>query len=206
MTFELLSVNLYDLLKSHNFTPFSSELVRRLAIQVLSTLIYLRRRNIIHCDLKPENILLKQADKSGIKIIDFGSSCYSDEKMYSYIQSRYYRAPEVILGSEYSFHIDMWSFACVIAEMKLTYPLFGGEDEGEQVGLISEVIGLPDTRYYLKTERGALYFDKGPLKDRENEVITPGARPLRDLFPDTDFVDFLSQILVWEPTKRMSPI
>lgn len=58
---------------------------------------------------------MKQIDKSGIKLIDFGSSCYSDEKMYSYIQSRYYRAPEVILGYEYSFPIDMWSFGCVIA-------------------------------------------------------------------------------------------
>lgn len=53
MTFELLSLNLYDLLKSHKFTPFASELIRRFAIQILSVLIYLRRKNIIHCDIKP---------------------------------------------------------------------------------------------------------------------------------------------------------
>ena len=87
--------------------------------------------------------------------------------MYSYIQSRYYRAPEVILGYEYSFPIDMWSFGCVVAELKLTYPLFGGEDEKEQVGLISEVIGLPDKKFYCRTERGEMYFEKGSLKDRE---------------------------------------
>jgi dual specificity tyrosine-phosphorylation-regulated kinase 2/3/4 len=60
---------------------------------VLSTLLFLYKHRIIHCDIKPENILLKTSDKSGIKIIDFGSSCFSHQKLYTYIQSRYYRAP-----------------------------------------------------------------------------------------------------------------
>lgn len=50
---------------------------------------------VIHCDLKPENILLKGPNKSSIKVIDFGSSCFEDERVYSYIQSRFYRSPEV---------------------------------------------------------------------------------------------------------------
>jgi dual specificity tyrosine-phosphorylation-regulated kinase 2/3/4 len=61
-------------------------------------------------------------------MIDFGSSCFADQKMYTYIQSRYYRAPEVILGLDYSVEIDMWSFGCVAAELKLSYPIFSGED------------------------------------------------------------------------------
>jgi len=58
----------------------------------------LREENLIHCDLKPENILLKSPDKSGIKVIDFGSSCFANQIIYTYIQSRFYRAPEIILG------------------------------------------------------------------------------------------------------------
>lgn len=53
---------------------------------------------IIHCDLKPENILLKRKDKSGIVVADFGSGCLDKEIVYTYIQSRFYRAPDIILG------------------------------------------------------------------------------------------------------------
>lgn len=45
----------------------------------------MREENLIHCDLKPENILLKSPDKSGIKVIDFGSSCFVNERIYTYI-------------------------------------------------------------------------------------------------------------------------
>ena len=82
---------------------------------------------IIHCDLKPENILLKEPNKSGIKIIDFGSSTFHDERVYTYIQSRFYRAPEIMLGIPYDCAIDMWSFGCIVSEMLLGFPLFANE-------------------------------------------------------------------------------
>jgi dual specificity tyrosine-phosphorylation-regulated kinase 2/3/4 len=59
---------------------------------------YLKQLGIIHCDLKPENILMKQKDKSGIVIADFGSGCVEKEIVYTYIQSRFYRAPDIMLG------------------------------------------------------------------------------------------------------------
>jgi dual specificity tyrosine-phosphorylation-regulated kinase 2/3/4 len=93
--------------------------------------------------LKPENILLKQANKSGIKLIDFGSSCFSNEKIYTYIQSRFYRAPEVMLAIPYSAAIDMWSFGCILAELATGFPIFPGESESEQMALIIELIGMP---------------------------------------------------------------
>jgi dual specificity tyrosine-phosphorylation-regulated kinase 2/3/4 len=71
----------------------------------------------VHCDLKPENILLKGPTKSTIKLIDFGSSCFENERLYTYIQSRFYRSPEVILGMPYGMPIDMWSFGCILAEL-----------------------------------------------------------------------------------------
>jgi len=105
------------------------ELIRRFSIQILVSLKFLKERKIIHCDLKPENILLKHSGKSGIKLIDFGSSCYEKEIIYSYIQSRYYRAPEITLETGYGTMIDMWSFGCIIAELYLGSPLFPGDNE-----------------------------------------------------------------------------
>lgn len=94
---------------------------------------FLRENNIVHCDLKPENILLKKHNKSGIKVIDFGSSTYENEQFYTYIQSRFYRAPEIMLGIKYTPAIDMWSFGCILYELFVGTPLFPGEDEKEQM-------------------------------------------------------------------------
>jgi dual specificity tyrosine-phosphorylation-regulated kinase 2/3/4 len=104
----------------------------------------LKEENIIHCDLKPENILLKSPDKSGIKVIDFGSSCFYQQRIYTYIQSRFYRAPEIILGIPYTTAIDMWSFGCILTELFTGYPIFPGESEQEQLALIMEMKGIPD--------------------------------------------------------------
>ena len=102
-------------------------LIRHFAVQILVSLQFLHSLNIIHCDLKPENILLKQPNRSAVKVIDFGSSCLEDERLYTYIQSRFYRAPEVILGLPYSTAIDMWSLGCILAELYTGYPIFPGE-------------------------------------------------------------------------------
>lgn len=102
MVFELLSANLYDLIKKNKFRGLSLNLTRKFAIQILVSLYHLTEHSIIHCDLKPENILLRNISKSGIKLIDFGSGCFESERVYNYIQSRFYRAPEIFLGLEYT--------------------------------------------------------------------------------------------------------
>ena len=91
--------------------------------------MHFKDNQVIHCDLKPENILLRKRAKSGIKVIDFGASCTEGNIIYTYVQSRFYRAPEVILGIEYTCAIDMWSFGCIIFELFTGEPLFPGEDE-----------------------------------------------------------------------------
>ena len=85
ITFELMSINLYEFLKLNDFEGLTLSLVRRFAIQLLYSLKFLKENDVIHCDLKPENILLKDPSKSGIKIIDFGSSFFQDERVYTYI-------------------------------------------------------------------------------------------------------------------------
>lgn len=68
-------------------------------MQILDALTVLRESNIIHCDLKPENVLLKSLDSGEVKVIDFGSACFENKTTYSYIQSRFYRSPEVCSSS-----------------------------------------------------------------------------------------------------------
>lgn len=145
LVFEMLSYNLYDLLKYTKFAGVSLTLLRKFAKQILKALDFLARPDvdIIHCDLKPENILLRHPKRSGIKLIDFGSSCRSHKRMYSYIQSRFYRSPEVMLGLPYSVAIDMWSLGCVLVEMHTGEPLFGGTDQHDQMRRLVEVLGLP---------------------------------------------------------------
>ncbi|ESO04588.1 hypothetical protein HELRODRAFT_140298, partial [Helobdella robusta] len=153
ITFELLSMNLYELIKRNKFQGFTLPLVRKFAYSMLQCLQLLFTHSIIHCDMKPENVLLKQSGRSGIKVIDFGSSCYETQRIYTYIQSRFYRAPEVILGAKYGTPIDMWSFGCILAELLTGYPLFPGEDEGDQLACIFEVLGMPDRRLFESCKR-----------------------------------------------------
>lgn len=99
--------------------------------------------DVIHCDLKPENVMLLGADDHRIKVIDFGSSCSARHRPFSYVQSRFYRSPEVLLGCSYSYAIDMWSFGCMLAEMHTGTPLFNGRDQQEQMYKIVSLLGMP---------------------------------------------------------------
>lgn len=105
-----------------------------------------------------ENVLLKQRGSSSIKVIDFGSSCYSHQRVYTYLQSRFYRSPEVILGLPYGTPIDMWSLGCILAELYTGCPLFPGEDEIEQLACIMEVLGLPPEHIINHASRRRLFF------------------------------------------------
>ena len=194
--FELLNINLYELIKSNNLRGFSSSLIKRFAVQILQCLSFLRSHKIIHCDLKPENILLKQANKSGIKVIDFGSSCFEAEKIYTYIQSRFYRAPEIILGIPYTTCIDMWSFGCILAELTTGFPLFPGESEAEQLLCIMEVKGVPPQDILMVSTRRHLFFEGARPKvvpNSRGKKRIPGTRSLDEKVGINDplFLDLL---------------
>jgi len=158
ITFELMGCNLYELIKKNNYQGFSLNLIRKFAYSLVSCLRLLYRENIIHCDLKPENILLKAKGSSSIKVIDFGSSCFSHQRIYTYIQSRFYRSPEVILGLPYGTPIDIWSLGCILAELYTGYPLFPGENEADQLSCIMEVLNLPPSSVLECATRRRLFF------------------------------------------------
>ncbi|KAG5980504.1 hypothetical protein E4U55_003980 [Claviceps digitariae] len=160
LVFELLSVNLYELIKQNQFRGLSTTLVRVFAQQLLNGLALLNKARLIHCDLKPENILLKNLESPIIKIIDFGSACDERQTVYTYIQSRFYRSPEVLLGLPYSSAIDMWSLGCIVVELFLGLPLFPGSSEYNQVARIVEMLGNPPNWMIEMGKQAGAFFEK----------------------------------------------
>ncbi|KAF7311678.1 CMGC/DYRK/DYRK2 protein kinase [Mycena kentingensis (nom. inval.)] len=208
---ELLSINLYELIKANGFVGFTTTLIRRFTSQMLLSLSLMRHHRIVHCDLKPENVLLRHPAKSGIKVIDFGSSCLEHEKIYTYIQSRFYRSPEVILGMNYHMAIDMWSLGCILAELYTGFPIFPGENEQEQLSCIMEVLGVPDKEFVNRSTRKKLFFDPNGTPrvviNSKGRRRRPGSKTLAQVLRcnDDDFVDFIAKCLVWDPERRIKP-
>ena len=157
LVFELLSSNLYELIKQNSFRGLSTSLVRVFITQLLDALVVLKNAQLIHCDLKPENILLRTLQAPSIKLVDFGSACHEQQTVYTYIQSRFYRSPEVLLGVPYTSAIDMWSLGCIAAELFLGLPIFPGTSEYNQVSRIVDMLGLPP-QYMLDTGRQTREF------------------------------------------------
>merc|ERR1719326_227009 len=107
--------------------------------QLLEAVAYIHSLNLVHCDIKPENILIQSYSQVRVKLIDFGSSCFTTDYLNSYVQSRSYRAPEVILGLPYGPKIDIWSVGCVLAELWTGYVLF--QNDSVQ-SLLARIIGI----------------------------------------------------------------
>lgn len=211
ISMELLSINLYELIKANSFAGFTTALIRRFTSQVLMSLSLMRQHHVVHCDLKPENILLKHPRKSAIKVIDFGSSCFEHEKVYTYIQSRFYRSPEVILGMNYHTAIDVWSLGCILAELYTGYPLFPGENEQEQLACIMEILGTPDRYLIDRASRKKLFFDSTgsprPYVSAKGKRRRPATKTLGQALKCGDelFLDFLARCLIWDPERRIKP-
>uniref|UniRef100_A0A0D9VJX8 Protein kinase domain-containing protein n=1 Tax=Leersia perrieri TaxID=77586 RepID=A0A0D9VJX8_9ORYZ len=215
IAFEMLGHNLYELLKRNSLRGLQLKYVRTFSRQILDALVVMKDAGIIHCDLKPENILITPNVKTaaGVKVIDFGSACMEGKTIYSYIQSRYYRSPEVLLGYPGQPPDDL------LREAKSTGRFF------KQVGSIYpgiEVQNGPISAYRILTEEeieareskkpkvGRWYFPRGRL---DKLIYTYPWKNLNgENFPETEkadclaLVDFLRGLVEFDPNKRWSPL
>ncbi|XP_051529006.1 homeodomain-interacting protein kinase 1 isoform X4 [Myxocyprinus asiaticus] len=165
LVFEMLEQNLYDFLKHSKFSPLPLRHIRPILQQVATALMKLKSLGLIHADLKPENIMLVDPIRQPyrVKVIDFGSASHVSKAVCStYLQSRYYRAPEIILGLPFCEAIDMWSLGCVIAELFLGWPLYPGASEYDQIRYISQTQGLPPEYLLSAGTKTSRFFNRGP--------------------------------------------
>ncbi|XP_071759395.2 homeodomain-interacting protein kinase 1 isoform X2 [Centroberyx gerrardi] len=165
LVFEMLEQNLYDFLKHSKFSPLLLKSIRPVLQQVATALMKLKSLGLIHADLKPENIMLVDPLRQPyrVKVIDFGSASHVSKAVCStYLQSRYYRAPEIILGLPFCEAIDMWSLGCVIAELFLGWPLYPGASEYDQIRYISQTQGLPAEYLLSAGTKTSRFFNRGP--------------------------------------------
>ncbi|XP_037909201.1 homeodomain-interacting protein kinase 2 isoform X4 [Hermetia illucens] len=161
LVFEMLEQNLYDFLKQNKFSPLPLKYIRPILQQVLTALLKLKQLGLIHADLKPENIMLVDPVRQPyrVKVIDFGSASHVSKTVCNtYLQSRYYRAPEIILGLPFCEAIDMWSLGCVVAELFLGWPLYPGSSEFDQIRYISQTQGLPTEHMLNSASKTSKFF------------------------------------------------
>ncbi|CDR41011.1 CYFA0S06e00210g1_1 [Cyberlindnera fabianii] len=172
--------------------------------QLARAMLYLHALGICHRDIKPSNILVDPAT-GVLKVCDFGSAKRLEPKQVSvaYICSRYYRAPELIVGSQYySTSIDIWGLGCVLAEMLIGKAIFQGEDPILQLREISKLLGPPDKRFIFNSNpkyNGPLFSKplfNGKASSRFQKVLGNAGDKC---------VDLLMKVLVYEPEKRLSP-
>ena len=170
----------------------------------------IKKKQIIHADLKPENIMVDFHGK--LKIIDFGSS-YKErdvQRIYTYIQSRYYRAPEIPLGLGISTAIDMWSFACIIYELLTGKPLFRCKNEKQLIVGIIGVIDMPPDYLINKSTQYMKFFRFSSSKDKWVVIeklcpptFKPGYKKLSLI--DKDLEKVFNYCLQWDSVDRCHP-
>jgi len=177
---ELLRQNLYEfgksILESRGPLYFTRLRLSHITRQCLIGLKFVHELGLMHCDIKPENILLSSYSRALVKIIDFGSSSFITDRQSSYIQSRSYRAPEVILGLPYGGKIDMWSLGCVIAELYTNEVTFQNDSELSMLSRIEAICG-PFPRHMIAKGRNShriftdsgLIYEKIPSEDGEED-------------------------------------
>ena len=171
--------------------------VKLFAYQMFAGLEYLHSQGITHRDIKPENLLV-DTETGELKICDFGSAkmLHNGGPSVSYIASRYYRAPELLLGCRYyTSAIDIWAGGCVVAEMLMAgIPLFVSNRSSDQFAAIVKILGMP-------TKDDLMAFDHDSDLPAAGEQMTP----LRTLFPKRtpdDLISLLESIFVYNPSKR----
>lgn len=197
---ELMSTDLQKILYSK--TKLSSEQQSYLLYQLLAGMHYVHSAAVLHRDLKPSNLLI-DVQTCCLQICDFGlargtqdSEIETSRDLTEYVVTRWYRAPEIMLGYHaYDSAIDMWSIGCIFGEILLQQPIFPGNDYIHQLKLIVKMLGRPssDELWFVSNQNALNFMLQLPeYKAQVWKIQNPTA------------LDLLSKILIFNPTKRLT--
>uniref|UniRef100_A0A3P8UPB0 Protein kinase domain-containing protein n=1 Tax=Cynoglossus semilaevis TaxID=244447 RepID=A0A3P8UPB0_CYNSE len=214
LEFEHLDKSLYEFLKERDRCSLLLKEIRPIIQQLANALNHLKLAGIIHADLKLENVMLVSHEKEPyrVKVIDFGMACKDSEaKVGSYIQSRPYRAPEIILGLPFTVAIDMWSLGCLAAALYLGTQLYPGKTEYDMMRFIVETRGQPADHLLSHGRKTSRFFQRDnsstpslwKLKSPQQFYTETGI--LAQMSDALMFVDMLKEMLHLDATKRATP-
>ncbi|KAK5947865.1 U4/U6 small nuclear ribonucleoprotein prp4 [Knufia fluminis] len=233
MVFENMDMNLREVLKKFGRDiGLNLKAIRTYAQQLFLGLSLMKKCQYLHADLKPDNILADES-RMKIKIADLGSaSPITENATAPYLVSRFYRAPEVILGIDYDYGIDMWSTGCTLFELYTGKILFTGRNNNNMLKNIMECRGKFPHKLLRKGSLSYDYFDdllnfRAQEQDKATgrivtKMIDIKAKPVRDLrsrlipkdkkMNEQDrkelesFADLLDKCLDLRPEKRITPM
>ncbi|KAL1916402.1 uncharacterized protein VTP21DRAFT_5593 [Calcarisporiella thermophila] len=231
LVFESLNMNLREVLKKFGRDiGINIKAVRIYAQQLFLALQLLNKCNIMHADIKPDNILVNDT-KNTLKLCDLGSaSDVSENDITPYLVSRFYRAPEIILGLPYDTAIDVWSVGCTLYELYTGKILFPGRSNNQMLRYMMELKGRFPNRMLRRGQFSERHFEENgefmsieidrlsnketvksklfskPTRDLKSRLVSSGSGGGRD--EDSKlllhFVDFLDRCLNLNPEKRMT--
>ncbi|KAJ5225352.1 hypothetical protein N7468_006577 [Penicillium chermesinum] len=192
---DLMTTDLMTLLRARKF---DNQFTQYFVYQMMRGLKYVHSAGVVHRDLKPANILINE--NCDLKICDFGLARVQETSMTGYVSTRFYRAPEIMLTwQRYNEKVDIWSVACIFAEMMLGEPLFRGENHIDQFCVISRLLGGPPPNLVASvTSENTLNFLRSlPAQPRQ---------PLTVILPQADAatLDLLDRMLQLDPDERIS--
>ena len=201
-----LEVYMEDYRRKKKYIPL--EKIKQISRQLLLGLDFCHKKNIVHRDLKPENVLFTQDDQ--VKICDFGSSkCIKEDTSSTpYIVSRYYRAPELILGKiDYNSKIDIFATGCILAELFMLTPLFPGKTEGLELFEHICLLGNPGKKYFEQFPLPKNYIDYFEQFNVEETAKLEKILNLNSFYTQKEIKeasDLILHMLNWDINKRYS--
>uniref|UniRef100_A0A673ZY39 Serine/threonine-protein kinase PRP4 homolog n=1 Tax=Salmo trutta TaxID=8032 RepID=A0A673ZY39_SALTR len=229
LVFEPLSMNLREVLKKYGKdVGLHIKAVRSYTQQLFLALKLLKRCNILHADIKPDNILVNES-KTILKLCDFGSASHvADNDITPYLVSRFYRAPEIIIGKPYDYSIDMWSVGCTLYELYTGKILFPGSSNNHMIKLAMDLKGKMPNKMIRKglfkdqhfdQNLNFLYIEVDKVTEREKVTVMSTINPTKDLLCDMVggqrlpeeqrkkvliLKDLIDGTLMLDPAKRIS--
>uniref|UniRef100_A0A0R3RKA1 Protein kinase domain-containing protein n=1 Tax=Elaeophora elaphi TaxID=1147741 RepID=A0A0R3RKA1_9BILA len=192
LVFEFFPMNLYQV--RERYGPLSTLDIKLYIWQLFRGQAHLEKNNVCHRDIKPQNLLVNH-ETGLLKISDFGSSkiIHNNSTSYHYHVTRYYRPPELILGStRYRCEIDRWSCGCVFGELLRNHVLFPGQTTNNQLQLIMKILGYPSPRD-IAAMRVSTEILQGD--DFRNYLLKRA---------DEEALKLLAQVLIYDPDNRLS--